>query len=350
MNILDLAKISPYSLDKIEKDKIFLELFKNLNDYHLNNCKVYKKIFNTIKENKINLISDFPMLPVRIFKDHDLISIKKENIKKKLFSSGTTSSKRSKIYLDDENSKIQIKILSNLVTSMFGVQRLPMLIVGDEKKIKTTKDFDAKKAAISGFSFYGKNHTYLIENGEICYSKLNNFLNSFGEKKFLLFGFTSDIFEFLLKKIKKEKIISNFDNCILIHGGGWKKLEKFKISNKLFKKKLHSKFGIKKIHNYYGLVEQTGSIFFECEYGNLHSSIYSDIFIRDKNFNLIENGKVGFIQILSLLPKSYPGHNLITEDLGKITGEDNCKCGRKGKYFEVFGRVKFAETRGCSNV
>ena len=55
MNILDLAKINPYSLDKIEKDKIFLELFKNLNDYHLNNCKVYKKIFNTIKENKPNL-------------------------------------------------------------------------------------------------------------------------------------------------------------------------------------------------------------------------------------------------------------------------------------------------------
>ncbi len=350
MNILDLAKISPYSLNKIKKDRIFLELFKNLNEYHLKNCKDYKKIFNMIREKKIKSISDFPMLPVRIFKDHDLVSIKKENIKKKLFSSGTTSSKRSKIYLDDENSKIQIKILSNLITSMFGDQRLPMLILGDERKVKTKKDFDAKKAAISGFSFYGKNHTYIIENGEICYSKLNDFLNSFGEKKFLLFGFTSDIFEFLIKKINKDKVISKFDNCILIHGGGWKKLEKFKISNELFKKKLYSILGIKKIHNYYGLVEQTGSIFFECEYGNLHASIYSDIFIRDKNFNLIENNKIGFIQIISLLPKSYPGHNLITEDLGRIKGEDDCKCGRKGKYFEVFGRVKFAEIRGCSNV
>ena len=65
---------------------------------------------------------------------------------------------------------------------------------------------------------------------------------------------------------------------------------------------------------------------------------------------MIENKKIGFIQILSLLPKSYPGHNLITEDLGRIKGEDDCKCGRKGKYFEVFGRVKFAEIRGCSNV
>ena len=50
----------------------------------------------------------------------------------------------------------------NLITSLFGDQRLPMLILGDERKVKTTKDFDAKKAAISGFSFYGKNYTYIM--------------------------------------------------------------------------------------------------------------------------------------------------------------------------------------------
>ena len=29
---------------------------------------------------------------------------------------------------------------------------------------------------------------------------------------------------------------------------------------------------------------------------------------------------------------------------------DNCKCGRKGKYFTVLNRVPDAELRGCSNV
>ena len=40
---------------------------------------------------------------------------------------------------------------------------------------------------------------------------------------------------------------------------------------------------------------------------------------------------------------------LLTEDEGRILGEDDCPCGRKGKYFEILGRVKRAEVRGCSD-
>jgi hypothetical protein len=53
--------------------------------------------------------------------------------------------------------------------------------------------------------------------------------------------------------------------------------------------------------------------------------------------------------LLSLIPKSYPGHSILTEDLGTIYGVDNCQCGRKGKYFKVHGRIKSAEIRGCSD-
>jgi len=53
---------------------------------------------------------------------------------------------------------------------------------------------------------------------------------------------------------------------------------------------------------------------------------------------------------MSILPTSYPGHNILTEDLGKIIAEDGCKCGRKGKIFTVIGRVKNTEIRGCANV
>ena len=43
------------------------------------------------------------------------------------------------------------------------------------------------------------------------------------------------------------------------------------------------------------------------------------------------------------------GHSILTEDLGTICGIDDCKCGRKGKYFKVHGRIKSAEIRGCSD-
>ena len=41
---------------------------------------------------------------------------------------------------------------------------------------------------------------------------------------------------------------------------------------------------------------------------------------------------------------------VLTEDLGEIVGEDDCKCGLKGKYFLVHGRTKKAEIRGCGNI
>ena len=60
-------------------------------------------------------------------------------------------------------------------------------------------------------------------------------------------------------------------------------------------------------------------------------------------------GEIGIIQTVSVLPKSYPGHSLLTEDEGILLGEDDCECGRLGKYFRIVGRIKNAEIRGCSD-
>jgi len=88
----------------------------------------------------------------------------------------------------------------------------------------------------------------------------------------------------------------------------------------------------------------------ECEYGHLHASIFSDVITRRAiDFKPCELGEMGIIQVVSMLPESYPGHSLLTEDEGIILGEDDCSCGRKGKYFRVEGRLKNAEMRGCSD-
>ena len=128
-------------------------------------------------------------------------------------------------------------------------------------------------------------------------------------------------------------------------------MEKAKISNEIFKQKLFNKIKLKNIYNYYGLVEQTGSIFVECKKCSCFvTSIFSDVLIRDKNFNIAEDGKKGFIQLFSLLPKSYPGHSILTEDIGEIVKDKKCDCSLKGKRFLVHGRVKESEVRGCSDI
>jgi hypothetical protein len=303
-------------------------------------------------QNKSQNLEQYPMMPVNIFKDYDLISTKKEKIVKKVLSSGTSGNSLSKINLDKINSINQMKVLTKLLETFIGSERLPMLIIDQDPKNNLTQKFNARSAAIYGFSLLGKNYCYALDKNEkLSFEKLNEFLKNFGAKKFLIFGFTSFVYEGLIED--NLGISKKFDltNGILIHGGGWKKLEKKKIDNKIFKKKLLEKYNLKSIYNYYGLVEQTGSIFiegFNCN--NLHTSIFSDIFIRDKNFNLLKNKQKGMIQLLSLLPTSYPGHNILTEDVGELIGEDDCKCGLKGKYFKVHGRLKEAEIRGCSDV
>ena len=89
------------------------------------------------------------------------------------------------------------------------------------------------------------------------------------------------------------------------------------VTSKEFKNKLNQLCGITSIHDYYGMVEQTGSIFMECEYGHMHASNLSDIIIRrPHDFSIADVGEAGIIQTLSILPTSYPGHSLLTEDEG----------------------------------
>ena len=354
MIIDELINTFPYKFSKKEKIAYFLEGINELTKFHKKKCKEYKKILDLINPSELKKanLSDYPFLPTKIFKKFDLRSVSKNKITKKLVSSGTSDKNLSKIYLDKENSRNQTRVLNKIMTTIIGNQRLPMLIIDQNPTIQVRSTFNARAAAIYGFSIFGKNHTYLLNNeGKINYHILNEFLNRFGNKNFFVFGFTHMIFENLVNNLSTNLLKLNFKNGILLHGGGWKKLEKLKINNNLFKKKLYKKLKLKNIHNYYGLVEQTGSIFIEskkCKY--LHTSIFSDILIRDEKFNLVKNGQKGLIQLLSLLPTSYPGHNILTEDIGEIIGEDNCKCGLKGKYFLVHGRAKNSEVRGCSNI
>ena len=153
-----------------------------------------------------------------------------------------------------------------------------------------------------------------------------------------------------LLRLRNEGIIFDLSKGILIHGGGWKKLINEAVEPEEFQQRLKEVCGLDRIHDYYGMVEQTGCIYMQCECGHLHASIYSDVIARrSEDFSECDFGERGILQVVSAIPESYPGHSLLTEDEGVILGEDDCPCGRKGKYFKVIGRLKDAEIRGCSD-
>jgi len=341
----------PYSFKKTQKKHFFEKRISELTKHHRLKCEGYKKIIDFLgyKNKKKYKLENFPYLPVQIFKEVDLLSIDKKNVVKVINSSGTSSNNPSKIYLDKKNSLDQIKALKKIIQHHIGDERLPMMIIDKKSSIINSNGFDAKKAAFFGFSIFGRDFFYIIkENGSIDYDGLNKFLKN-SNSKFIIFGFTYLVFEILFNKLDKKKLNQDLSNGIILHGGGWKKMEKFKISNNEFKINLTKKLNIKKFLNYYGLAEQTGSIFLECKCGYFISSNYSDVLIRDEKLNLCKKSQKGFIQIISLLPTSYPGHNILTQDIGEIIDQKKCRCNLNGTRFVVHGRAKKAEVRGCSD-
>ena len=337
-------------LKNTKKNKLLDEI-NHLTSYHYSKCKEYKNILDHrgYKLNTKYKLQDLPFIPARIFKYLELKSIKNKNVIKILTSSGTSGENPSKIFLDKNNALNQRVALNKIFKNYVSNERLPMIVVGKRPKISRDK-FDAKTAAILGFSNFSNSISYTTnEDNKIDYNLIESFLKNSDKKKYLIFGFTSEVYSFF-NLILKSKYKFNFKNGVLLHGGGWKKLESLKISNSKFNNFFKKKLGINNIINYYGLIEQVGSIFFECQKcNNFVCSDYSDILIRDKKLNIKKTGR-GFIQLISSLPTSYPGHNILTEDIGEIIKPRNKLCRHIGKTFKVYGRSKKSEIRGCSNV
>lgn len=356
LNYTDFLEIPPYSLGRDEKNKLLTDRMKELTNFHIDNCVEYRRLIHSInfKEKKVNSYYDLPFLPVRLFKELQLKSIEDNEVFKTMTSSGTSGQAVSKIYLNRQTASTQQKVLVKIVSSFTGSKRMPMLIIDCPSVVKNRQMFSARGAGILGFSIFGTDKTYgLDDDMKLNINGIQSFLEKHKGKNILLFGFTFMIWQHFYKeltRIKKEGIHFDLSQGVMIHGGGWKKLESEAVSPEEFHASLKNVCGLDSIHDYYGMVEQTGSIYMECEHGHLHSSIFSDVIIRrPHDFSICDINEKGIIQVVSTLPESYPGHSLLTEDEGVLLGEDDCLCGRKGKYFKVLGRLKNAEIRGCSD-
>lgn len=348
-----IFNIAPYSMRKEEKGVFLSEILGELTEYHYNRCPEYRRILDglNVDPSAIKSYYDIPFLPVRLFKEYELKSIDDGDIIKTMTSSGTTGQRVSKIFLDKETSANQTKALTKTVNHYLGSGRLPMIVLDTSETVRNRAMFSARGAGILGFQMFGRDKIYAFdENMELDIDALEAFLEKHGDEDIFLFGFTFMIWRHFYEVLKKTGHRPDLSRGILIHGGGWKKLADKKVSPEEFKKGLREVCGISRVYDYYGMVEQTGTIYMECECGHLHSTVFSDVIMRrPHDFSVCEKGEKGIVEVVSVLPRSYPGHALLTEDEGVLLGEDDCPCGKKGKYFSILGRLKNAELRGCSD-
>ncbi len=356
MSFDELLQIPPYSLGREDKERLLTVRLLELTERHRAGCSRYARILDStgFDPAKVKDLSGFPFLPVRLFKELSLKSVPQENIVKTMTSSGTTGQAVSKIYLDRITSFNQQKAMIKIVSDFTGSSRMPMIIIDCPSVVKDRNMFSARGAGILGFSMFGSKRIYALNDDmELDTEALRGFLDEHANRPILLFGFTFMIWQHFYKELIRlgdQGITFDLSNGIIIHGGGWKKLVSESVSQEEFRTHLRDVCGLDKIHDYYGMVEQTGCIYMQCEYGHMHASVFSDVIMRRPlDFAPCRVGEKGIIQVLSSIPESYPGHSILTEDEGVLLGEDDCPCGRKGKYFEIVGRLKNAEIRGCSD-
>jgi phenylacetate-coenzyme A ligase PaaK-like adenylate-forming protein len=353
MRNADIFNIQPFSLRKAEKEKILGRYLNSLTRHHYVRCAPYRKIMDSLGYDRRRKYHghELMFLPVRLFKMMELRSVPEEKIVRTLTSSGTSGQGRSMIFLDKENAENQAKALTRILSSFIGTQRMPMIIMDARNAPGKGEMMTAGTAGILGFSWLGSKKLFALNDRmELNREELAGFSEMHQDKRILVFGFTWKIYRYLILELQKAGIRPDLSHTVLIHGGGWKKLEKVAVSSEIFRERLKETCGIQRVHDYYGMAEQAGSIFMECEHGHYHASVFSDVIIRrPHDFSIAGPGEEGIIQVLSVLPKSYPGHSLLTEDKGILLGEDDCPCGRFGKYIRVTGRLEHTALKGCSD-
>lgn len=355
---LDFIKNSSFALSKDNKEKQLLQYLNEEHLHHYQNNALYKKISDGLTDQQSFIsLAEIPFLPVQYFKKAGGKFATSDKIHLSLVSSAT-SGIPSVIPIDQETSKRQIFALSSALSDFIGKERRPFLICDLEPaEAKNFKDLAARHAAISGFANFATVKNFILENSTAGYvpniEKIKSVIAN-SDKPITICGFTFLVYVNLIKFCKAQKITLPLPlGSSIIHIGGWKKLADQMVDREIFIKDACDVFALnpENVIDIYGFTEQMGTIYPECKYGHKHVPDFAHLIVRNPySYKELKIGEIGVGQFLSLVPRSYVGFSLLTDDLIKITGEDDCNCGRKGVRFQVIGRAKSAEIRGCGDI
>lgn len=351
MTVSEMFETAQFTMEQEHKESILLAELAALTAHHRSNCAEYNRVVAASAPGPYATLADLPYLPVSLFKTHTLRSITEADVFKVMTSSGTTGQAVSRIYLDRATAELQSKALTAIMTRVLGPKRMPMLIVDTPNVVKNRAMFSARGAGVLGMMPFGRKHTYVLDDDmTLDVPALRAFAEAHSGEPILIFGFTFMVWKYFLQALREQDLELDLSQAILIHSGGWKKLADEAVGNEEFRAAFADRTGLSRIHNFYGMVEQTGSVFVEGDDGLLYPPNFADVIIRDPHsWRPAPLGQPGVVEVLSVLPHSYPGHILLTEDLGVVERIGTADSGWAGKGLRILGRVPRSELRGCSD-
>jgi hypothetical protein len=216
----------------------------------------------------------------------------------------------------------------------------------------------ARGAAIQGLQPFANGVMCCLDldkQGELTLDRdrLKEFAKDREDTEVLVYGFTFILWNHLVKPLMADGVRLNLPKARILHSGGWKRLQDQAVEKTEFNQQLALTFGCTpdRIIDFYGMVETVGVIYPDCSEGNKHGPAFGDVIVRDPlTLEPVAEGEYGIVQVCSVLPTSFPGHLLLTEDRAQVIAYDGCACGRRGISFRFAGRIPKTELRGCGNL
>jgi len=356
-----LLSMPPYGQPPEERQAGLLEILKQEIDYACQRHAGYKNYIQHWPKDYRSAaqVADLPFLPVAILKANPPLSfVGPGEIKRTLTSSATTSQLPSRVVLDSPTARRMTKGVVTIVRDFIGPDRRPYLVVDTPGFLGGGSELGARGAAIQGLQPFANVTTYCLSldnQGELVLDRdrLREFARDRQNTELLVYGFTFILWKHLVEPLTAEGICLNLPKARILHSGGWKRLQDQAVEKTVFNEQLAHVFGCspERIIDFYGMVETVGVIYPDCSAGNKHGPAFGDVIVRNPlTLEPVAAGEHGIVQVCSVLPTSFPGHLLLTEDMAQVLAYDGCPCGRRGISFRFAGRIPKVELRGCGNL
>jgi len=344
-------------LSNEEYEKLNFEYIKDSFFYHYANCKSYRLYCDSLNftPNNLKTIEDLtkiPLVTTDVFKYMSVYTGESNEQMMKCVSSGTQGG-RSTIFRDKEtieNMLFSVSLIKEVIYGNRKIERKPRLFVisptGDDNKELWIANVLKLVENVYTTGYYVKDKNVLEEKlyADICNMNCENEFPVIVTPPILLLHF--------IDYLKSNHIELDFGKMggVIITAGGWKKANNQNVHKEEFKNRIITEFHINEPENVrdaFNMVE-LNTILIDCEEGNYHLPPWIKMYtVNPKDMRAQTNNEEGVLCFCDASSLSYPAF-VITDDFGRVSEMEDCKCGCKAPYFSYSRRITKAEGRGCA--
>lgn len=351
-----MATPEPYRPD----DALFVQAMNEAVAHHQAHNEAYRKLCELQGFTTLSAPDDLPRVPwifVNVFKRHELLSVPRDSIALNLTSSGTGGQK-SQIFFDQPSLDRGLHMVDRCFEAMgltapdeavnylcFSYDPVEAAQVGTAFTDDVVSQLTARRAVTYALRWDAAKAQFTFRDQD-CLEALDRYQADGYPVRIL--GFPAFLHRLMQQLKQAGKTLQLGDRSFVLTGGGWKTAEDEQIPKAAFVEEVEAVLGIPggNVRDGFGLVEH-GVPYLECAHHRFHVPAYARAFVRDTaTLELVPDGQVGFLHLVTPYLLSMPAISLLTSDLARIARD--CPCGRPTATIELMGRAGIRKNKGCA--